>query len=264
MRRDDRRGITLIEMLVAIFIVLLIAVVAIPAVTRWLGGDVRSVSRHLVSTLQTAYDECALQHVPMRVAYDLDERTYWVEAATGEVRLFQNQAQREQWEEDEEERAEEIERWKDLDAAAEERMRMEQDQLMGDTDSPMAGLLGMMGLSMGTGTLEPAPRLNEFVPVEDEVFKIRQLPHSVDFIGVWSPQFDDVVTRQDPPPEEDDEHVIVYTHIFPEGYMEDTVIYLDDKHGTVMSLIVEPLTGRVRAELGEAEPPDREDRNADW
>jgi len=263
-RNAQRLGVTLIEMMVALFIVLLVAVVAIPAVANWLGGDVRSASRDLASVLQMAYDECAIQNVPVRLAYNVDQRSYWVEAATGEVRLFLNQAQREENAEDELDREEEQERWKAEDERAKEEMRQKQDQMMGDTDSPMSGLLGMMGLNMGTGTLEPMPKLNEFQVLEDQVFKIRQLPHGCAFMGIWTPQYDDRVEPQDPPPEEPEEELIAYTHIFPQGYMEDTVIYLIDRHETVMSITLEPLTGRVKTELGEADPPDREDRNVDW
>ena len=72
-----------------------------------------------------------------------------------------------------------------------------------------------------------------------------------------------MVEPQDPPPEEEEEELILYTHIFPEGYMEDTVVYLIDRNASDLSLIIEPLTGRIRVEVGEADPPRREDRRVD-
>jgi hypothetical protein len=123
--------------------------------------------------------------------------------------------------------------------------------------------MGFLGLSLGTGVLEPPQRLNEFEILENEVIKPRNLPQSVAFKGIWSPQWDDVVEPQDPPPEEEEEELILYTHIFPEGYMEDTVVYLIDRNASDLSLIIEPLTGRIRVEVGEADPPRREDRRVD-
>jgi len=260
---SSRRGLTLIELMVVLAIVLAVSLVTIPAIGRWLGGDVRAAGRKLGGVLQMAYDECALQNVPMRIAYNLDQHTYWVEASYGEVQLFENQSQREEWAEIEEIRDEEIADAQERDEMAKDRLRTQQQDKIGDDESPLAGLMAMMGVSLGTGALEPAPRINEFVPLEDEVFKIRQLPQNVVFMGIWTPQWDDVVEPQDPTPEEEEEELIVYTHIFPEGYMEDSVIYLVDRDESILSLVVEPLTGRVRAELGEAEPPDREDRRVD-
>jgi len=238
----------------------------VPMVGSRLGGDLRQSTRKLGSTLQIAYDECALRHVPMRLAYDLDAHAYWVEEATGEVRLFETQTAREEYQEDEEDRQEEIEEWKERDEQMKDRIESQHESEMNDPENPMSGLLGMLGLQLGTGALEPAPRLNEFVPIEDDVFDLVELPGSIRFMGVWSPQWDDVVEPQDPPPDPDDEEAenrIVYTHIFPEGYMEDTVIYLMDRREMVMSLVVEPLTGRVVAEVGESDPPRREDRRVD-
>ncbi len=259
----DRRGLTLIELVVVIAIVLVIGFVAIPSIARWIDGDLRSATRKLGSTLTVAYDECALQHVPLRVAYNLDRHVYWVEAATGTVQLFQDQEAREEWIEWEDERQEEIEEWQDEEEMARDRLRTQQQDKVGDEDSPLAGLMALLGVSLETGSVQPAPRINEFVPLEEEVFKARALPNGVAFKGIWSPQWDDVVEPQEPPPEEEEEELIVYTHIFPDGYMEDTVVYLVDRDEAVMSLTVEPLTGRVVAEWGEADPPDREDRRVD-
>ncbi len=41
-----------------------------------------------------------------------------------------------------------------------------------------------------------------------------------------------------------------YLHLMPEGFAEKTVIVLGDDSGRLVSLIVDPLTGRVRVEPG--------------
>jgi hypothetical protein len=61
--------------------------------------------------------------------------------------------------------------------------------------------------------------------------------------------------------EEQPEFRIIYTHVFPGGYMEDSVVYVSDESGQdITSLVVEPLIGRVVVEEGEADIPDTRDR----
>ncbi|MBI5179344.1 MAG: type II secretion system protein [Nitrospinae bacterium] len=43
-----------------------------------------------------------------------------------------------------------------------------------------------------------------------------------------------------------------YVHLLPEGFAEKALIILDDGHGRTVSLLVDPLTGRVKTERGEA------------
>lgn len=42
-----------------------------------------------------------------------------------------------------------------------------------------------------------------------------------------------------------------YMHFMPEGFAEKTVIVLKDQSGRLLTLVVDPLTGRVKVESGE-------------
>ena len=60
---------------------------------------------------------------------------------------------------------------------------------------------------------------------------------------------------------EEQQWTIAYTHAFPGGYLEDSVVYLTDDDGnSVISLTVEPLLGRVDLVYGQVDPPDLRDR----
>ena len=136
----------------------------------------------------------------------------------------------------------------------------------------LSALFGGGGFAPGAAGNEYKP--NEFTPIgssdEDEKFIQRELPRGVRFVGAWTPQYDDEVVapldeyeleamlQEDP---EDQKWTIVYTHIFPGGYIEDTVVYLGDDTGTdLMSITIEPLTARVQVTKGQAELPDLRDR----
>ena len=44
-----------------------------------------------------------------------------------------------------------------------------------------------------------------------------------------------------------------YMHLMPEGFAEQAVIVLADRGGVILSLVIDPLTGRVTAHKGEKE-----------
>jgi len=44
---------------------------------------------------------------------------------------------------------------------------------------------------------------------------------------------------------------IISCHFYPEGYVDATVIHLDDEWGEVFTLAIDPLTGRVAIARGE-------------
>lgn len=44
-----------------------------------------------------------------------------------------------------------------------------------------------------------------------------------------------------------------YMHLMPEGFAEQTVIVIENRDGVMLSLVIDPLTGRVTAHKGEIE-----------
>jgi hypothetical protein len=257
--------------------VLLLA--AVPSVRAVMGVDLKSASRELAASLRYVYDEASVRNIVMRLAYDLDNSTWWVEAADSDVRIFSNSRDKEAFDDFMEKK-----NLSDEEVVERARMRKSNEPSMselsemfggesGGDEGGLGGLLGGMlggGLSAKTGVGQYA--VNQFSPLGDmdEAFDKRALPGSTRFWGVWTPQGDDVVRpmdefeaeamlREDP---EDQRWRVVYTHIFPGGYMEDTVVYLSDEDGeTITSLVVDPLIGRVRVIQDKVEVPDTRDRD---
>ena len=94
--------------------------------------------------------------------------------------------------------------------------------------------------------------------LDDDAMKPRELPSGVRFLGVWTPQYEDMLEPLDEfareamleEESENQEWTLAYTHAFPGGYLEDGVIYLSDDEGnSVISLTIEPLLGLSRHRL---------------
>ena len=279
-RGDSQLGLTLIEVVVVLALVGVLLVAAVPSMRAVMNVDLRSASRELAASLRYVYDEASVRNVVMRVAYDLDNRTWWVEAADSDVRIFASRKEREAFDEFMEAKNisdQEVKDKAELRKSTQPSMTELSGMLGGDDgggDSVLSGLLGGM---LGGGALSASSgvgrrTVNQFSPLgdEDEAFAKRKLPGSTRFWGVWTPQHDEVVRpmdefeveamlREDP---EAQEWRVVYTHIFPGGYMEDTVVYLSDAEGeTITSLTVDPLIGRVRTIPDKVDVPDARDRD---
>ncbi len=264
-------GVTLIEIIVVLALMALMIAVAAPSLRTVLGADKRQASQELAATLRAVYEEAVVRNQPMRVTYDLDARMYWVEASDSAV-IFRDRTHAEAFEEFMAEKAESDER-----AAEKAKYDTPDDGLLGGLGagigSLLAGFMGGGGPSGGAdGSTGSEYRPNEFVLVEDGIFRKRELPRGVHFWGVWTPQYEDPVQplgqmeleamlEEDP---EEQKWTTAHTHVFPGGYMEDTVVYLTDEDGEdITSLVVEPLMGRVKVVQDYVDPPDTSDREDD-
>jgi type II secretory pathway pseudopilin PulG len=274
-RRHAEAGTTLIEIIVVLAMAALMMAVAVPTLSMVLGVDKRRASRELAATMRWTYEEATIRNQPMRVAYDLDHGTYWVEAADGEVRIHKDWKAREAFDEFMEDKLEADQRVRERQSAgsgAQQNLSELLSTFAGeDGEMPNAG--GLLGGLLGGGGILPGSRggefqVNRFQPIGDGLMGGKvELPDSVRFYGVWTPMFDEVQRPHDEyeleqvQQEAQPKYRVVYTHVFPGGYMEDSVVYVSDKTGEdITSLVVEPLIGRVVVEEGEAEIPDTRDR----
>lgn len=283
----EQRGLTLIEVIIVITLLASLLMISVPAIRASTGANLRKAATELASTLRYTYQEATLTNMSMRLAYDLDNNTWWVEAADGEALMFRNRDERVAFAEFMADKTESDERvQKEVEqrrAGAKSQQQIMQDifgdQAGGDGAAPggMGGLLGGLlgGGGMGTASRGGEFKPNEFRPIgeqgqlDDDAFKPRNLPSGTRFLGVWSPQYGDMVEPMDEfareamlaEAPEDQQWTVVYTHAFPGGYLEDTVVYLTDEDGaSVISLTVEPLLGRVDLVYGQVDPPDLRDR----
>ena len=272
----SQRGVTLIEIIVVLALAAVMLAVAVPTLSTVFGVDKRRASRELAATMRWTYEEATIRNQPMRIAYDLDHGTYWVEAADGEVRIHRDWRAREAWDEYLEEKNEADERVAERRDRSTSGPQQSVSELInnatgGEDGGAAAG--GFLSGLLGGGGILPGARggefqVNRFQPIgEGMMGGKREFPDSVRFWGVWTPQFDHIIKPHDEyeleaiQQEEHQTYRVVYTHVFPGGYMEDSVVYVSDAAGEdITSLVVEPLIGRVVVEEGEAEIPDTRDR----
>ena len=211
MRRRREHGLTLIEIMVAIVLAAVLIAVALPAFTAATDGDLKAVAAKMSAASRTCFGEAAIKNVTLRMAYDIDAGAYWIEAYPGTFQAMPSERDLEETRDAEKELAEEEKRKKEL----EERYASEEDT-------------------------EAAPLVTKFVPVTLGFVEPEQLPRRIKIKGVRTPQFRQVVGDGR-----------AYTHFFPNGWAERTLVYLEDNGGSVMTLETEPLTGRVIIHDGE-------------
>ena len=272
-------GVTLIEIIVVLALAAVMMAVAIPTLSTVFGVDKRRASRELAATMRWTYEEATIRNQPMRIAYDLDHHKYWVEAADGDVRIHRDVRARETFDEYLAEKAESDQRVAEKSRHNSSSSQQGLTELLanatGGEENAAAGG-GMLAGLLGGGGILPGARggefqVNRFSPLpENELGVSKEFPDSVRFCGAWTPQFDAIVKPHDDfeleaiaqESAEGQTFRVVYTHVFPGGYMEDTVVLVCDASGQdVTSLVVEPLMGRVKVEEGEVELPDTRDRD---
>jgi len=278
MADHSQRGVTLIEIIVVLALAAVMMAVAVPTLSTVFGVDKRRASRELAATMRWTYEEATIRNQPMRIVYDLDHGAYWVEAADSEVRIHKDWRARETWDEyieEKEEADQRVAERRDRNTSAPQQSVTEMiSNVTGDEGGGGAAGGFLSGLLGGGGILPGARggefQVNRFQPIDAGLMGgKKEFPSSVRFWGVWTPQFDEVLKPHDEyeleaiqqETSENQKFRMAYTHVFPGGYMEDTVVYVSDESGQdITSLLVEPLIGRVVVEEGEAEIPDTRDR----
>ncbi len=206
------RGLTLIEISVAILLVAVLIAVAVPAFRAATDADLHAAAIRIAAGNRACFGEASVKNVTLRMAYDLGAGTYWVEGVPGTFQVIQKERDREEVLEEEKKKEEEEQRKREL------------------------------AERYGTGEMEesigsPQPK---FVPVQMAFLEPQRLPSGVKFAGVRTPQFRKVVKEG-----------TVYTHFFPNGWAERTLVYLEDSGGSKVTLEMEPLTGRLVLHEGE-------------
>jgi prepilin-type N-terminal cleavage/methylation domain-containing protein len=223
--RVARRGMTLIEVMVTVAIVLLILAVGIPSIAGLMALQQRGVVYELATTFAYLRDEATLRNVTFRISFNLDRGTYEVQAGSPDATIFSSELERVEWERDLEDRLSAFTEREIQEGAA--------DDLMDQTGR-------FQGL--------------EDVTLDSKV----ELPGGSRYAWVWTPQHEDPVEPAEFPPEDSEDDTIVYAHIFPNGQLEPVVVRIvdEDDADEGWTIIVEPLTGRIHLEDSLVEPED--------
>lgn len=209
-------GFTLFELIIAVAIVALIMGLVISGMDRYLETHMKQTSNKLASTIRYLYNKSVTEGLYMRLVFDLNEQSYWVEATrdpfllTMEDRTKTNK--KAEGKKEEEEKSEEA---KAEEAAAEETIGEQQ----------LSGRIPKLEIK------KPA-----FSQVESYLLRATKLPDDV--------FFKDVITEHNPSPQEGGEATI---NFFPNGYVEHAIVNLRDEGDEVhYSLETNPITGQVK------------------
>jgi general secretion pathway protein H len=212
------RGMTLIEMGVALMLAALLVTVMVPAFSVVTRAQLRSRSGELAGAIRAMYGYTAIQGKSCRLAFDLDAGAYWPECAKGTVRLSRDQERSQggvRLESREEETAAKL---------AETQARSRD---LSDRDKVRAELIAKEQFSAAN------------VPDLKKV----DLGKQVKFSDVWVQHQPERYTAGK-----------AFLYFWPSGLTESAGIRLaqgDD----VYTLVVSPLTGRVKVVIGRVDAP---------
>jgi general secretion pathway protein H len=205
------RGMTLIEVGVALCVAGLMLAVAIPALAAVTRAQLRQKSGQLAGGIRALYGASAIQGHTCRLVFDLDANSYWSECAKANVRL-----------DSEGERSQNGVR---VASRAEELQAEPQRDGMSDEEREKSTLAQKSAFA------------------ENKEIPKTQLGSSVRFADVWiQHQREKYVAGK------------AFLYFWSSGLTEEASIHLE-QGDDVFSLIVSPLTGRVKIASGRVDAP---------
>lgn len=220
LRRRSRSAVTLIEVMVVIALLLIMAAVLLPAVADVGTLEQRRAARDLAFLYQRLRDEAVMQNVTFRVVYRLNQGSYRVETGEPGGLIHSSRDAREDW----------------------ERQQAEKLALMNEEER-----------KSWQHARKPFEKISSSL---DQEFR---LPSGLVFGAAWTPAEGEPVTpdgRDDErrkgeddgdPLTPDDNFQKVLSHVFADGTVEHTVLWLIDADDAEegWTVEVEPLSGHV-------------------
>jgi general secretion pathway protein H len=239
-QREPRRsggaasgGFTLIEVMVVLLIIGLLAGLGVSGFRAVTKGDLRESTAHLSGAIRYLFDRASITGKYHRLVLDLSGGKYWAEVS--DDRFYapneaETPADRRKREEDE------------ATADEDERKRLEQQQ------NNYGGGTVAAGSSFDLSKLEVAefrPRRARFAAFKETALKPVSLK-KLRIRSVYTPRMTEPVTSGR-----------AYIYFYPLGQTEPAIVTLSDASGeTIYSLVVHPITGRVRIYNTEVLPPN--------
>jgi general secretion pathway protein H len=229
------QGFTLIEVMVALMVVALIATIGVKGFRTITKGNLREGSAHLAGAIRFLFDRASITGKYHRLVIDLNEGRYWAEVSDDRF-YAPNQAESEPERQKREA--------KETAGEEEERKRQEKQQLLygGGSSSSSSGSSSSFDMSkLEVG--EFRPRRARFAAFKETALKPVTLK-KVRIKSVYTPRMTDPVTAGR-----------VYLYFYPLGQTEPAVITLADASSeSVFTLVVHPITGKVRIYNVEVKP----------
>lgn len=221
-RAYDRRGVSLLEMMVVIAIVLAVTAVMVPVGRSLFDMNQRAAARKLALTIERLHDEAVMRNRTFRISFFLDENRYVIEAGEPEALIAAGPEEREQQE-----------------AALKSKLALmteeERREWYHTVEQPFEALevAGKMDIAM---------------------------PNGVQLGGFYSPQYGEIIRPgQKLPGMEKEDKLQVDMFVMSNGYTEHTVIWLVDAKDPTdgWTVEVEPLSGIVNLKGELIDPRDK-------
>ena len=231
--RRSQHGFTLIEIIVVIAIVALVAGLGVSGVRRLAMSDLRTSSAQMSGAIRYLFDRASTTGKVHRLVIDMNDGKYWAEVSDDKF-YVPHEAESET----ELRRREEKEADEDEEKRRKEEERARDEQARGTSTSSSS--FDLSKLEIG----DFKPRRARFAafsslalkPVSVKKAKIR---------SVYTPRVTDALTTGR-----------AYIYFFPLGQTEPAIVTMSNPEGdTVFSLVVHPITGRVRIYNREVLPP---------
>jgi general secretion pathway protein H len=239
-RARTSAGFTLIEIMVVIAIGALIMGSAVRGFRSLAKSDLRAATMHLSGAIRYLFDRASTTGKYHRLVIDLGTGRYWAEvsddrfyipheAETDAVRMKREENEAKQ-DEDDKRKAELRERQSSGDSSS------------GSSGSSSGGSFDVSKLEVG----DFRPKRARFGAFKETAIKpVTLKSNSVRIAGVFTPRLTDEVTAGR-----------AYIYFFPMGQTEPAIVHLTDPKGeTTYSIVVHPITGRVKIYDHYVEPP---------
>jgi general secretion pathway protein H len=236
------QGFTLIEIMVVLAISAMMVAGVVKGFRSLRKADLRESATNLSGAMRYLFDRASVTGKIHRIVIDMETRMYWAEVSDDRFYIPREETQ-EQLREREGKEAEEDED----EAKKQERAAKEAESGKG------SGANSSFDLSK----LEVAdfrPKRARFASFKDLALKPVKLKKQVKVRSVYTPRVTDPLTAGR-----------AYVYFFPLGQTEPAIITLSDVESddTIYSLVIHPITGRVRIYNQEVLPPRGRDRTDD-
>jgi general secretion pathway protein H len=238
--RSTTQGFTLIEIMVVIAIAALVTGASVQGIRSLRKADLRESSTQLSGAMRYLFDRASTTGKIHRIVIDMENNMYWAEVS--DDRFFipreeseQSLRRREDKEADED------------DEEAKKRERAAREASSGKS-APASSSFDLSKLEVG----DFRPKRARFASFKDLALKPVRLKKTK-VQSVYTPRVTDPLTSGR-----------AYVYFFPLGQTEPAIVTLSDQSGeSIFSLVVHPITGRVRIYNQEVRPPGTRDRTDD-
>ncbi len=208
--RRGRRGMTLLEVMVSVGIMMLFVAALVPSLDAVLLLEQRGAARKLALIYTQLHDEAVLRNKTFRIAYHLDANYYEIEVGDPGALIFTNPEAREEYEENVADRIEDL--------------------------SPE--------------DLREYKKREDFAKIQGEFEGKIELPENTRLYSVYTPQYEDPVRPREPGDRratDADKPNVAYSYIFANGFAEYTVVQMVDREDEEdgFTITVDPLSGKV-------------------